>query len=73
MIEIMWNTRVVEFVEGADGKLSHLKLEQRDMSGEQPAAGKDGEPVIVGGTPADAGWPWGQSELDVDGVFVAIG
>ena len=73
MIEILWNTRVVEFVEGEDGKLSHLKLEQRDMSGEQPAAGKDGEPVVAGGTPENAGWPWEPSTLDVDGVFVAIG
>ena len=63
---------MLEFVEGADGKLSHLRIEQRDSTGEQ-VLGKDGEPLAVGGSGENAGWPWEQRDLDVEGAFVAIG
>ena len=71
-LKILWCTRVLEFVEGEDGKLSHLRIEQRDSTGEK-VLGRDGEPLAMGGSPESAGWPWEQRDLDVEGAFVAIG
>ena len=56
-----------------EGKLSHLRIEQREgtiaETDEKPGE-KDGE---KGGEELDSEETWEPRDLDVDGVFVAIG
>lgn len=64
------NIRVAEFVDGGDGKLSHLRIEQREgilADSDEKSGEKSGEKENA--TEA----PWEPRDLDVDGVFVAIG